>query len=179
MMTSSNWNIFRDTCHLCAHKGQWREASMFSLICAWINDLVNNDDAGDLRLHRAHNDDTVHNGWKQLRLFSVGMETTENPVSRWMEWCNFYIMTSSNGHIFRVTLPLYGKPQVTGGFPSQSDSYADLWCFVVVNHNKMLNKLDGPVIPDVMTVIWRRRDETRKGSVSKGLNCSKRGWADI
>ena len=38
------------------HKGQWRGALMFSLICAWINDLVNNREAGDLRRHRAHCD---------------------------------------------------------------------------------------------------------------------------
>ena len=36
------------------HKGQWRGALMFSLICAWINDWVNNGEAGDLRCHRAH-----------------------------------------------------------------------------------------------------------------------------
>ena len=36
------------------HKGQWRGALMFSLICAWINDRVNNCEAGDLRCHRAH-----------------------------------------------------------------------------------------------------------------------------
>ena len=35
-------------------KGQWREAMMFSLICAWINGWVNNREAGDLRRHRAH-----------------------------------------------------------------------------------------------------------------------------
>ena len=33
---------------------------------------------------------------------------------------NFNIMmTSSNGIIFRVTCPLWGKPSVTGGFPTQ------------------------------------------------------------
>ena len=31
------------------HKGQWRGASMFSLICAWINGWVNYREAGDLR----------------------------------------------------------------------------------------------------------------------------------
>ena len=30
------------------HKGQWREALMFSLICARINGWVNNREAGDL-----------------------------------------------------------------------------------------------------------------------------------
>ena len=38
------------------HKGQWRGALMFSLICAWINRWVNNREAGDLRRHRAHYD---------------------------------------------------------------------------------------------------------------------------
>ena len=38
------------------HKGQWRGALMFSLICVWINDWVNNREAGDLRRYRAHYD---------------------------------------------------------------------------------------------------------------------------
>ena len=38
------------------HKGQWRGALMFSLICVWINDWVNNREAGDLRRHLAHYD---------------------------------------------------------------------------------------------------------------------------
>ena len=38
------------------HKGQWRWALMFTLICAWINGWVNNREVGDLRCHRAHYD---------------------------------------------------------------------------------------------------------------------------
>ena len=38
------------------HKGQWRGALMFSLICDWINSWVNNCEAGDLRYRRAHYD---------------------------------------------------------------------------------------------------------------------------
>ena len=38
------------------HKGQWRGALMFFLICARINDWVNNGGAGDLKRHRAHCD---------------------------------------------------------------------------------------------------------------------------
>ena len=66
MMTLSNGNIFRVTGHLCGkihrspvnspHKGQWRGALMFSLICVWINDWVNNREAGDLRRYQAHYD---------------------------------------------------------------------------------------------------------------------------
>ena len=69
MMSSSNENISRVTGPLCeeftgpgefpAHKGQWRGALMFSLICAWINDWVNKREAGDLRRHRGHYDVNV------------------------------------------------------------------------------------------------------------------------
>ena len=38
------------------HKGQWRGALMFSLICARKNGWVNNREAGDLRRHSAHCD---------------------------------------------------------------------------------------------------------------------------
>ena len=38
------------------HKGKWRGALVFSLICGWINRWVNNREAGDLRRHRAHYD---------------------------------------------------------------------------------------------------------------------------
>ena len=41
------------------HKGQWRGALMFSLICVWINGWINNREAGDLRRNRAHYDVTV------------------------------------------------------------------------------------------------------------------------
>ena len=45
------------------HKGQWRGALMFSLICTWKNGWVNNGEAGDLRRHRRHNDITVMCMW--------------------------------------------------------------------------------------------------------------------
>ena len=66
MMTSSNGNIFHVTGHLWGeftgcrwippHKGQWRGALTFSLICVWINGWVNNREAGDLRRYRTHHD---------------------------------------------------------------------------------------------------------------------------
>ena len=64
MITSSNGNISRVTCHLYGEftglrwiprtKSQWRGALIFSLICVWINGWVNNCEAGDLRRYRAH-----------------------------------------------------------------------------------------------------------------------------
>ena len=41
------------------HKGQWRGALMFFLICVWINGWVNNREAGYLRCYRTHYDVTV------------------------------------------------------------------------------------------------------------------------
>ena len=38
------------------HKGQWRGALMFSLICTWNNTWANSGDASDLRRHLAHYD---------------------------------------------------------------------------------------------------------------------------
>ena len=65
-MTSSNGNIFRVTGHLCGEftGPRWiprTKASdavlwCFSLICARINDWVNNGEAGDLRCYRVHCD---------------------------------------------------------------------------------------------------------------------------
>ena len=49
------WGIHRSLVNS-PHKGQWCGALMFSLICAWINDWVNNREAGDLRCYRAHHD---------------------------------------------------------------------------------------------------------------------------
>ena len=42
-----------------SHNCQWRVAFMFSLIYAWTNSWVINQDAGDWRRHRAHCDVTV------------------------------------------------------------------------------------------------------------------------
>ena len=41
------------------HKGQWRGALMFSLICVWKNGWVNNREAGDWRRYHGHYDVTV------------------------------------------------------------------------------------------------------------------------
>ena len=69
------WKIFRVTGRFVRgihrppvnspHKDQWRGTLMFSLICVWINDWVNNREAGDLRRYRSHYDVTVmpYHGW--------------------------------------------------------------------------------------------------------------------
>ena len=48
------------------HKGQWRGALMFSLICAKTNGWANNRGADDLRRHLAHHDVTVMRSCRNL-----------------------------------------------------------------------------------------------------------------
>ena len=59
------------------HKGQWRGALLFSLICALTNEWANNRDAGNLGRHRAHYDVTM---LRLLQLFLGGMNEHIAPV---------------------------------------------------------------------------------------------------
>ena len=89
------------------HKGQWRGPLMFSLICAWINDWVNNGKAGDLRRHRAHYEVIVmYIAWNSLHrqigsnytcwMHNVGVQSgfhgcewkARSPVNEWA-WPHF------------------------------------------------------------------------------------------
>ena len=57
------WGIHRSSVNS-PHKGQWRGALMFCLICTRINGWVNNGEAGDLRCYRAHYDVIVMNTFR-------------------------------------------------------------------------------------------------------------------
>ena len=52
------WGIHRSPVNS-PHKGQWRGALMFPLICTWRNRWVNNRESGVLRCHRAYYEVTV------------------------------------------------------------------------------------------------------------------------
>ena len=72
------------------HKGQWRGALMFSLICARINGWVNNRETGDLRRHRAHCDVIVmsyivQNFFHNFRT-PDGSHERNTSLSRWHHW---------------------------------------------------------------------------------------------
>ena len=97
MMTSSNGNIFRVTGHLCEeftpHKGQWRGALLFSLICVWINRWVSNHEAGDLRRYRSHYDVSVmFNGWFMklcaIRYWTAFTSMLIKPIKGKVTWNN-------------------------------------------------------------------------------------------
>ena len=99
------------------HKGQWRRASMFSLICVWINGWLNNHEAGGLRRYRAHYDVIVVNSWVPLRasfyhrklyfsrlvkmeqVKSSDIRTPKPPTFHGRPWCPFPTFREKNGYV--------------------------------------------------------------------------------
>ena len=71
------WGIHRSPVNS-PHKGQWRGALMFSLICVWINGWVNNREASDLRRYRAHYDFIV------IGLGSVRVNSKRKSSTLWI-----------------------------------------------------------------------------------------------
>ena len=69
------------------HKGQWRGALMFSLIYAWINDWVNNREAGDLRRQHGHYDVIVMESQKPNLIFPRMLMVV--PRRRLLTWYDF------------------------------------------------------------------------------------------
>ena len=73
------------------HKGQWRGALMFSLIYAWINDWVNNREAGDLRRQHGHYDVIVMYSIETVSTSSMIWYNTQNDYCEWtMIWYMWY-----------------------------------------------------------------------------------------
>ena len=111
------------------HKGQWRGALMFSLICARMNGWANNGDAGDLKRHLAHYDVIVmdqckyHGCWCPNHCVATSSVTVLSRLKDRESFAlcmeRFSMMTSWNGNIFRVTGPLCGEFTGPGEFPSR------------------------------------------------------------
>ena len=89
------------------HKGQWRGALMFSLICAWVKAWVNNREAGDLRLAPSrsfwrHCNPTKHlcicdeNGLSDRRTYQLRTLALRSPVwqSMYMMWAEKWKLTT-------------------------------------------------------------------------------------
>ena len=81
------------------HKGQWRGALMFSLICIRIHGLVNNREAGDLRCYRAHYDVTIMYKltlsishlplfFLQSRDYQESKQSIISPYAKWPPFCS-------------------------------------------------------------------------------------------
>ena len=66
------------------HKGQWRGALMFSLICTWTDSWANNGDAGDLRRCHAHHDVIVMSFG--MYLWSSGVPDTYMQITHMLSY---------------------------------------------------------------------------------------------
>ena len=89
------------------HKGQWRGA----LICARINNWVNNGEACDLRRHGTHHDLTV--------MFCSSIHITDavppKPIEQSPVWPQVIIWTNDDLHIFFIFMMTWLRK---------------LWCFL-------------------------------------------------
>ena len=95
-----------------AHKGQWRGALMFSLICVSINGWVSNGGAGDLRRYRDHYDVIVMNWIKIERSAATKLHKVfdlMNTLSKSIGVQLQLMMTLWQGHIYRITDPLWDE----------------------------------------------------------------------
>ena len=89
------------------HKGQWRRALTFSLICAWINGWVNNCEAGDLRWNHVHFGVTVMSvkEWCKCKYHCIFLKTVcygecqQDVIGNW---------SSYNGTLLYITSPNMG-----------------------------------------------------------------------
>ena len=85
------------------HKGQWRGALMFSLICARINGWVNNGEAGDLRRNHAHYDVTVIGWYSSIRIPVVNKMYVTWSIIDYLWFLNPKTISPSL-HVFVTTL---------------------------------------------------------------------------
>ena len=96
------WKHFRVTGHLRGNspvpgeflsQSQWHGALMFSLICVWINDWVNNREACDLRRYRAHYDVIVMSCVTKVHVpdnewhFSLPSSVLPRESTDYGKWC--------------------------------------------------------------------------------------------
>ena len=147
-----------------SHKGQWRGALMFSLICVWINNWVNNGEAGDLRRYRIHYDVTVmnsfwlfpmwfvhgapcqcYNCWTGAHPFTLRWrhndhDSVSNHQSHGCLLNRLFRRRSKKTSKLRVTGLCVGNSPGTGEFPAQMASYAEnvsiWWRHHVMNANQ-------------------------------------------
>ena len=182
-MTSSNGHIFRVTGLLggefhrspvnSPHKGQWRGALMFSLICAWTVSWANNGDAGDLRRYRAHYDVIVMHLRRHMAsdfLVTIGSGNGLSSVRRQTKsaykdtrstlflsrWCH-------QMDTFSALLAICaGNSPVPSEFPTQRPVTRSFDVFFDLRLNKRLSKQwRGWWFETLSRPLWRHRNVVR------------------
>ena len=114
------------------HKGQWRRALMFSLICIWINNWVNNHEAGDLRRYHAHYDVIVM--YCSIRSQCVNFENLMQERLTVNQWCfiseSCHIKSNNDQHCFWKSVQCFKHYEINGCYE------------VVVNFNGSVQDCD-------------------------------------
>ena len=82
------------------HKGQWRWALMFSLICDRVNGWKNNGEAGELRRHRTHYDVSVRSRYLKHGKVQTSRSTMWE-VSTYL--CSGYLLLAPKSPYVRLT----------------------------------------------------------------------------
>ena len=116
------------------HKGQWRGALMFSLIYVWINDWVNNREAGDLRRQHGHYDVIVMQnyiiitiGYAKFHYSDVMFAGSSQIISLTIVYSTVYSGTDQwkKTSKLRVTGLCAGNSSMTEEFPAQMAGNAE------------------------------------------------------
>ena len=89
------------------HKGHWRGTLKFSLIYIWINDWVNNREAGDLRRYRA-NYDIIVMQWYKLPIHVAYSFHSNGLRSCLQEFNTACLWRHAYKHYWRVEIGTYG-----------------------------------------------------------------------
>ena len=143
--------------------------ALISLICAWTNGWANNRDAVDLRRHRDYYDVSVMVNPQSthkyaLPLFPKLINTHSKRKGMWQG--RSYMMTSSNGNIFRVTGPLCGEVTGPGEFPLQWPVTRSFDALFDLRLNKQLSKQPwGWWFEMPSWSLWRHRNGCAQGSI--------------
>ena len=137
------------------HKGQWRGALMFSLICVWISGWVNNREAGELRRYRAHYDVSVM--YSLFWIYVLALQFSEDYITWWH--CQM--------ETFSALLGLcVGNSSVTGEFPTQRPVTRSFDVFFDLRLNKRLGKQSRRWWFETPSCsLWRRSNELENVAV--------------
>ena len=117
--------------------------------CHWkILPVIPNDSASDYGFEISCQ--------KLLHTISIIQNKDQKPNIMLMRW-NRYMMTSSNGNIFRVTGPLYGEFTGPGEFPTQRPVTRSFDVFFDLRLNKRLSRQPwGWWLETPLWSLWRR-----------------------
>ena len=146
-------------------KSQWRGALVFSLICVWINGWVNNGEAGDLRLYRAHYDVTVM--WKPPVTMGQQCVNTDVPLLRQNEVLEFVWNVSRTGYVMLILmLCLSCDWKISWSYNRGSGNW-DALHFVLWASEQGWGNMNGIR----MTSIWYWQKPERNGEYQGNMAC--------